>query len=40
MNLIHSPKTDLKAKTRKTKIDFQLRPEKRRREQRMVCERK
>jgi hypothetical protein len=39
-SLICSSKTARKAKTRKTKINLPLLPEKRRREQRSVCERK
>jgi hypothetical protein len=39
-SLICSRKTTREAKTRKTKIIFPLLPEKRRREQRSVCERK
>jgi hypothetical protein len=38
--LIRSSITARKAKTRKTKMNFPLLPEKRRREQRSVCERK
>jgi hypothetical protein len=40
MELIDSSKTAHKAKTRKTKTNFPLLPEKRRWEQRSVCERK
>jgi hypothetical protein len=39
-NLIRSSKTARRAKSRKTKISFPLLPEKRRQEQRSVCEKK